>query len=50
MDVTTLLDDNYPYYLKRSPEHGGWKVTKMCKITPWRVTNAKINPYSPYLV
>ena len=50
MDVTTLVCDNYPYYQRVSPEYGGWKFTKMHTGTPWRVTNANIVPYSPYLI
>ena len=50
MDITTLVDDYYPYYRRSSSKNGSWTVAKMHKGTPWRVTNANIIPYSPYLV
>ena len=50
MEATTFVDDDYPSYRRRSPEHGGRTFTKMHKGTPWRVTNANIIPYSPYFV
>ena len=34
MDITILLDEDYPYYLRRSPEHDGWKIKKIHKGTP----------------
>ena len=33
MEVTTLVDEDYPCYRRRSPEYGGRKFTKIRKGT-----------------
>ena len=50
IDITTVVDEDYPNYIRISLEHSAWKFSKMRKGTPQRITNLNIVVYYPYLL
>ena len=47
---TTIGEDAYPNYRRRSPEHGGETATVYCKGIQVLIDNRLVVPYSPYLL